>query len=103
MSLLDTGTETATVYPKSGTGPGGSPLPGAPVEVRCRMQPSTTDADGADGYTDTTTYRMIARSLPAGPWDRVTWAGRDWTVVGQPQHWRGSTRVSHDVAVIRRR
>lgn len=104
MSLLDRGTEMVTVYPAGPTNGDGSRGPaGTPIEVSCRVQPITSSTDGTDGYADLTTYRMIARSLPAGPWDRVHWNGRDWTVVGQPETWRGSARIAHDTAVIRRR
>lgn len=104
MSLLDRGPDTITVYPAGATLPDGTRGPaGAPITVSCRVQPSSTANDGDDGYADMTTYRVIARSLPAGPWDRVTWDGRDWTVVGQPQKWRGSARVTHHTAVIQRR
>jgi hypothetical protein len=67
------------------------------------VQPGSSATDGTDGYADLTTYRIIARSLPAGPWARVRWDGRDWTVTGQPEKWRGAARTSHDTATILRR
>lgn len=104
MSLLDGGRETITVYPVTGMGADGSPAEGEPVTVEgCSIQPQSSLAGDSDGYQDATTYRVIRRSLPAGPWARVTWKGRDFTVVGEPHHYRGSTRVSHDAATIRRR
>jgi hypothetical protein len=104
MSLLDTGPETITVYPAGPAGEDGSPTEGEPVIVRgCRIQPQTSSADDSDGYQDATTYRVLRRSLPAGPWARVRWNDRDYTVVGEPSHYRGSKRVAHDAAVIRRR
>lgn len=104
MSLLDTGPETITVYPAGPMADDGSPTEGAPVTVDgCRIQPQSSTANDSDGYQDATTYRVMRRSLPAGPWARVTWQDRDYTVVGEPSHYRGSQRVSHDVAVIRRR
>ena len=104
MSLLDRGTETVVVYPAGPTRPDGTRGPaGTPVTVSCRVQPVSSTPDGDDGYTDLTTYRLIGRSLPAGPWDRVTWDDRDWSVVGQPEKWRGSPRIAHDTALIRRR
>lgn len=104
MSLLDRGTETVTVYPAGPTRPDGTRGPaGAPVTVRCRVQPVNSDSPGAEGYTTVTTYRVLARELPAGPWDRVVWRGSDWTVTGQPEQYRGSRRTRHDTATIRRR
>ena len=105
MSLLDSGPETITVYPATGPmSDDGSPSEGEPVTVSgCRIQPQGSSVGDSDGYQDATTYRVLRRSLPAGPWARVTWQGRDFTVVGEPSHYRGSARVSHDVAVIRRR
>lgn len=104
MSLLDSAPETITVYPAGPAQPDGSRGPeGAPVTVRCRVQPSTSTTQPADGYTDLTIYRVIARRLPAGPWSRVHWDGRDWTVTEQPAAWRGSKRTAHDEATIRRR
>lgn len=104
MSLLDRGPDSVTFYPAGPTLPDGTRGPaGSPVTVRCRVQPSSSAADGADGYADTDTYRVLGRSLPAGPWDRAVWSGRDWTVDAPPQQWRGSRRTSHDVLVLRRR
>lgn len=104
MSLLDRGTETITIYPAGPTRPDGTRGPaGTPVQARCRVQPLTSEAPGIDGYTAITTYRVIGRSLPAGPWDRVVWREQDWTVTGQPEEWRGSRRVRHDTATIRKR
>lgn len=104
MSLLDRGPHTITVYPAGPVLPGGGRGPsGAPVTVRCLVQPTSSDSEGTDGYADLTTCRVIGRSLPAGPWDRVVWDGRDWTVTGQPEKWRSASRTSHDTATIRRR
>ncbi|WP_431781706.1 hypothetical protein [Streptomyces chumphonensis] len=104
MSLLDRGTESMTVYPAGPVRPDGTRGPaGEPVHFRCRAQPSAAASESSDGYAELVQYRLLARSLPAGPWDRVVWQGRDWTVVEQPAQWRGSRRVRHDSAVIRRR
>lgn len=104
MSLLDRGTETMTAYPAGPVLSDGTRGPaGAPVVFRCRAQPSASTVEPSDGYPVLVQYRLIARALPAGPWDRVVWQGRDWTVLEQPAQWRGSRRVRHDTAVIRRR
>lgn len=105
MSLLDRGQETITVYPAGPAGPDGAPAgEGAPVTVRCQIQPAQADeSDLADGFTVGAAMRVIARRLPPGPWARVVWQGREWTVLGEPQQHRTSPRTSHDIAVIRRR
>ncbi|MEU7200269.1 hypothetical protein [Streptomyces sp. NPDC045470] len=106
MSLLDSGPEEITVYPTvdvddgyGGTAPG----PGAPVTLRARVMPAETDEQGEPGYLAGTLYRVYARSLPAGPWSRVEWAGTTWAVVGEPQRYGGSRRVAYQVATIRKR
>lgn len=103
MSLLDRGVETVTIYPAGEMQPDGTLPELPPVTARCRIQPQSSSASDADGYQDATTYRMLGRSLPAGPWSRVRWRDRDFTVVAEPSRYRGSPRVAHDVAVIRRR
>ena len=103
MSLLDRGTETVVIYPAGEMADDGTLPELAPVSVQCRVQPQSSSTGDSDGYQDATTYRVLGRSLPAGPWARVRWRDRDFTVVGEPSHYRGSSRVRHDVAVIRRR
>ncbi|WP_035865969.1 hypothetical protein [Kitasatospora cheerisanensis] len=104
MSLLDGGPDTVTVYPAGPVQPDGTRGPeGAPVVVQCRIQPSTSEEAAQLGYVDVTLYRLLARTLPAGPWSRVVWQGRDWTVVGEPKRHNGSARTRHDTAMIRRR
>lgn len=104
VSLLDRGPEEITIYPAGPVLPDGTRGPeGAPVTMRCRIQPVTSAEDAAPGYLTTTTYRVIARTLPAGPWARVIWRGESWTVAGEPARRRGSPRTRHDTATIRRR
>ncbi|WP_431980790.1 hypothetical protein [Streptomyces qinglanensis] len=106
MSLLDSGPDMVTVYPTvpvdDGYG-GTEPGPGTPVAVRARVLPATTDESGEPGYLTGTEYRVYARTLPAGPWSRVEWAGATWAVVGEPQCFGGGRRLAHDVATIRKR
>ncbi|MGK5728178.1 hypothetical protein [Streptomyces sp. URMC 124] len=105
MSLLDSGPELVTVYPLAAVddGYGGTkPGPGQPVTVRARVLPATTEESAVPGYVAGAEYRVYARSLPAGPWSRVEWAGDVWAVVGEPQRFGGSRRLSHDVATIRK-
>ncbi|WP_338932633.1 hypothetical protein WEB32_29660 [Streptomyces netropsis] len=82
---------------------GTKPGPGQPVAVRARVLPSTTEESAVAGYVARAEYRVYARSLPAGPWSRVEWAGETWAVVGEPQRYGGSRRLAQDVAVIRKR
>ncbi|MFJ5923856.1 hypothetical protein ACIQF6_14785 [Kitasatospora sp. NPDC092948] len=104
MSLLDDGPDTVTVHPAGPVHPDGTRGPeGPPLTVRCRVQPSTSEEAAQLGYVDVTVYRVLARELPAGPWSRVVWQDRDWTVVGEPKRHRGSARTRHDTALIRRR
>ena len=89
MSLLDTGNETILVYPQEqATDDRGNRVwqPAAtPVEVRCRVQIDQTTEPTVSGQATTTTYRVIARTAPLGPWARVEWRGRAWDVVGEVQ------------------
>lgn len=104
VSLLDRGSQTIVIYPAGPMLPDGSRGPeGAPVTVQCSVQPVSSTGDAVPGYLDTTRYRVIARTLPAGPWARVVWRDRDWTVEGEPAHRTGSSRTRHDTAIIRRR
>ncbi|MEU7639875.1 hypothetical protein AB0C11_27920 [Streptomyces sp. NPDC039016] len=104
MSLLDRGPEEIVIYPAGPALPDGTRGPeGEPVPVRCRIQPMTSTETPDGGYVVTTTYRVIARALPAGPWSRVVWRGQTWTVAGEPARRRGSPRTQHDTAIIRRR
>lgn len=103
MSLLDRGTEEVVIYPAGEMAPDGSLPELAPVTRMCRVQPAGSSASDSDGYQDATTYRVLGRDFPAGPWARVHWRGRDFTVIGEPSRYVGSSRVQHDVATIRRR
>ncbi|MFB7012902.1 MULTISPECIES: hypothetical protein [unclassified Streptomyces] len=91
-----------TVQVDDGYG-GTKPGVGAPVTVGCIVQPATSETDAVSGYAIEPVYRVIARRLPAGPWSRVEWDGDTWQVVDDPKRFRGSRRVAHDEALIRRR
>ncbi|AQY20480.1 hypothetical protein T261_06050 [Streptomyces lydicus] len=104
VSLLDHGPEEIVIYPAGPVLLDGTRGPeGEPVTVRGRIQPVASTEDAEPGYLATTTYRVIARALPAGPWARVVWRGQTWAVVGEPARRRGSARTRHDTAIIRRR
>ncbi|MBA0054293.1 hypothetical protein E0L36_26610 [Streptomyces sp. AJS327] len=106
MSLIRRGPDEVTVYPtvQVDDGYGGTqPGPGEPVTIQALVLPSSADESGAEGYLVGTEYRVYARTLPAGPWSRVDWAGKTWAVVGDPQRFGASRATRHDVAVIRKR
>lgn len=107
MSLLDHGTETLLVWPETVTTDGdGNPVrvpAEEPVTVTGRVNPVSSDDAIVAGQQVTTTYRVITRDAPLGPWARVRWRGRDWDVVGEPQWFRGSPRTRHVVAYLRAR
>ncbi|MGA4948609.1 hypothetical protein [Streptomyces lydicamycinicus] len=106
MSLLDRGPEVVTVYPavRAADGYGGTqPGPGEPILLRARVMPAGSDEATEDGYLTGTTYRVYARTLPAGPWSRVEWRGQTWAVVGEVERFGGTRRTAFDVATIRKR
>ncbi|MGW3569071.1 phage head completion protein [Streptomyces sp. NPDC000941] len=107
MSLLDNGNETITVYPQERTTDDrGNQVwrpSTTPVWVRCRVQPVDADEPTVAGQTTVTTYRVIARDAPLGPWARVEWDGRTWDVVGEPRRYNGSPATRHIDALIRAR
>ncbi|MFJ4796944.1 phage head completion protein [Kitasatospora purpeofusca] len=106
MSLTDRGRDRVVVHPirdvDDGYG-GTQPGVGDPVTVWASVRPATAEESTDTGFTTETLYRLSARSLPAGPWSRVEWDGAVWTVVGEPQHFRGHRRVTYDAATIRKR
>lgn len=107
MSLLDTGNETALVWPEvDDTDPDGNPIkvPAAdPVPVQCRVQPVSSDDVVAAGQQTVARYRLITRSAPLGPWARVRWSDRDWDIDGEPLWSNGSKRTRHVAAILKAR
>ncbi|NGO71452.1 phage head completion protein [Streptomyces boncukensis] len=105
MSLLDTGNETITVYPQEQTTDDRGNTVWRPsttgVPVRCRVQPVDSDEPAVPGQATETTYRVIARDAPLGPWVRVEWNGRTWDVIGEPRRYNGSPATRHIDALIR--
>lgn len=99
MSLLDHGPDAVQVYAEV-TGVDGDNNPvrvpaGSPVTVYGRMQPVSAGENAADGRQVATVYRFVTRSFPPGSGTRVSWDGRDWDVVGEPQRSGGSTATQH--------
>lgn len=98
VSLLDFGPDVITVRPEIETTDFyGNPVrvPGAPVQVRCRVQPLSTSDSAAVPNSVGSTYRVIARDLPGGSWSIVTWQGRDWDIIGERQLSNGSGMTRH--------
>lgn len=107
MSLLDSGNETADVYPQvTTTDDDGNVITvpsDTPVTIICRIQPLTSAEAAVTGQMTTTTYRLIARDAPLGAWAKVTARGRDWDLQGEPQWSRGSRRTRHVSAILQAR
>lgn len=110
MSLLDRGQEVLDVYPEVATTDDlGNTVVGpapTPVRIRAAVQPVTADELSEVGQSLLTTYRVIARSAPVGPWARVRWVsdgGTWWDVVGRPRRYSMSPRTAHMDAILRER
>ena len=109
MSVFSRPPHAVTIYPTVPVDDGyGGTMPGEgdPIEARVYVAPKSSgdpEEEAQEGYANTLDYQVIARSLPAGPWSRVTWDGVDFTVVGEPRRYSRNRRTSHDVATIRRR
>ncbi|MFC7330816.1 MULTISPECIES: hypothetical protein [Nocardiopsidaceae] len=110
MSLLDSGAELVEIYPQVLTTDdlGNEVWAPAddPVVIRCSIQPVTSDELSAVGQDLVTTYRLIARTAPLGPWARVRWvnnANTWWDVIGTPRRYGMSPRTAHVDALLRQR
>lgn len=101
VSLLDRGPDTISVYvEESYSDEYGTPhrrSVDTPITVRCRVQPLSSADDESEVST---MYRVIARSLPAGPWARIVFDGRDWDVKGDVLRSNGSRATRHDLFVM---
>lgn len=104
MSLLDTGPQTADIYPEvETTDERGNPIrvpAEVPVAVRCRIQPVSSEDVIAAGQQTTTRYRLSTRDAPLGAWALVVTQGREWDVEGEPRRYRGSAQTRHVVATL---
>lgn len=104
MSLL--GRDVVLVWPEvEATDGDGNPIrkpAAAPVRVRGIVQPVSAEEAEALGQVVTTIYRLTARTLPAGAFARVEWAGRAWDVVGEPQRHVGASPATRNDSVLLR-
>ena len=102
MSLLDAGPDEIVIYPEIAivdeyeTPKRGPAVVGVPV--RCRVQPLVT-LDGSEVQV-VTRYKVISRALPAGPWARIEWDGREWDVEGEVLRSNGSPVTRHHKFVM---
>lgn len=108
MTLLDQGRDTVTVYqdgevvdeygtPRRVPGAVGVDVPG------CRVQPLGSGDGSSFEEGVTRMYKVIARTLPLGPWSRVEWRGDSYDILGEVMLSNGSDRTRHAVAIIRSR
>jgi hypothetical protein len=107
VSLLDDGPDLVTVYPsiwaadKDGNyawRPGTTGIP-----LHARVQPVTSTELAVNGQQLATVARVIARNVPAGPWDRIDYAGHTWDVLGEPEHRGDSPTTTHTTLLIQAR
>lgn len=110
MSLLDRGEETLDIYPEITTTDDLGNVVVAPADtperISAAVQPVTSDELSAVGQDLVTTYRVIARTAPLGPWARLRWVsdgGTWWDVIGRPRRYGMSSRTAHIDALIRER
>lgn len=104
MSLLDGGPHEVTVWPEVETTDDDgnrvrAPSP-TPFFVRTLVQPLGFTESAALGQDVTSTYYFNTRVFPGGAFARVSWAGRDWDVVGEP---RRHARLGYVKIIIRAR
>jgi hypothetical protein len=104
LSLLDDGHDLITVYPSVWAPDADGNHAWRPgttgVRVRARVQPISSTELVVNGQQVATLARLIARHVPAGPWDRVEWAGRTWDILGEPEQRGDSPATVHTTVVI---
>lgn len=101
MAIFDRAPVAAKVYPvvmvDDGYG-GTKPDEGAPIEVRVFAQP--LNAEDPIGWSQPERYKIMGRSLPAGPWSRVDMMGRCWSVARAPRQHFATRRTTFDTAEV---
>lgn len=108
MTLIDQGPETVTVYPAvQSLDEDGNPVlvPGtAGVAVNCWAQPLTSPQLSSGPADRLSTYKLLARSWPGGPYSLIAWRGRNWDVIGEPTYNSGGgAHMQNSTVVIRAR
>jgi hypothetical protein len=107
MSLLDDGPDVVQLYPEvDGTDRYGNPIKVAaikPVEIRGRVQPSTSTESAELGQMVGETVRFLSREFPAGAFARAEFDGRSWDVFGAPREHRGSPATRHFTTYLKAR
>ena len=107
MSLLDDGPDLITVYPSVWAADDDGNYAWRPgttgITARARVQPVSSTELAVNGQRVATLARVIARGVPAGPWDRVDYAGRTWDVLGEPERRGDSTATVHVTVLIQAR
>lgn len=105
MSLLDRGPHTVTVQPKTAVPDrlGGNKYvnSGAPVDVRCSVQPLSAEELKTLGLEAVTTYRVLCRSWPGGIHSEVNWNGRPFSQHGEATVYSTGRRTAHTSVVIK--
>lgn len=110
MGLLDRNPHTVMVQPrvKAQNDQGGWSFSndGAPVEIRCAVQPvrewSTAEEIQVGGLQMLVLQRIISRNWVGDTNAIVTWDGFRWEIVGDPQHFSMSPSTAHWEITIRR-
>jgi hypothetical protein len=101
VAIFDRAPVVATVYPAilvdDGYG-GTKPGEGSPVEVEVFAQPMA--ADDPNGWQQPKRYKLLGKSLPAGPWSRVTMLGAEWSVAAPPMVRAHSRRTRFTTAEL---
>jgi hypothetical protein len=101
VAIFDHAPVTITVYPSvfvdDGYG-GTKPGEGSPVKVTAFAQPMSPD--DPNGWTQPRRYKLLGKSLPAGPWSRVRMFDREWSVVAPPMSRAHSRRTRFTTAEV---
>ena len=107
MSLLDDGPDLITIYPSQWAADADGNHAWRPnsvgVAVRARVQPVRSTEQAATGQHVVTQVRVIARHIPAGPWDHVDYDGRTWDILGEPEQRGDSPTTTHTTLVLQAR
>lgn len=107
VSLLDDGPDLVTIYPSVWAPDEDGNYAWRPgttgITVRARVQPVSSTELAVNGQQVATVARVIARHVPAGPWDRIDHASRTWDVLGEPEHHGDSPTTTHTTVLIQAR